>query len=237
MRSTQVEIPPMLRTLRPEREGELVAFDADGVLWPGDMGEDFIEWLLDEGALDARAAWADYRGRYPANDPQGCLVLASFYAGMTPSRLRTQVERFWQQRPPPLDERTTGVMTRLHDAGFEVCVVSGTVRALLLPVLQILPVQHLLALELAVDSPGVYTGAAIGTATFGEGKARALRAVAGSRPVRVAVGNSGLDIAMLELASDLAWAYQPDAALRAAAEAHGWTITETEPLEPPDNLG
>jgi phosphoserine phosphatase len=214
-----------VQRLRPRAPGELVAFDADGVLWPGDVGEDFIEWLLAQGVLDAGAAWRDYRARFPANDPQGCLALARFYTGLTVTQLADLVARYWRDAAPSLDPLTTGALRALHQAGFVVCVVSGTVRALLLPVLERLPVAHLLALELARDDGGRYSGDHTGIPTFAEGKATALRALAGARPVRLAVGNSGLDIAMLRLATDLAWAYHPDPALLAEARQRGWAIT------------
>jgi len=31
----------------------IAAFDADGVLWSGDVSEDFTAWMIDRGEFDA----------------------------------------------------------------------------------------------------------------------------------------------------------------------------------------
>ena len=77
----------------------------------------------------------------------------------------------------------------------------------------------------ASDGEERATGRSTGIVTVGEGKAERLRA-ATSEPIALAVGNSVLDVAMLELSERFRWAVDPDDILRTQAESRGWLITD-----------
>ncbi len=207
------------------------AFDADGVLWRGDVSEDFTRWMIDRGHFDA-GLWPDYIADNTRDRGHGCLSMLRFYRGLDLPDLDKLVADFWQHGG---DRQWIGLITRtirwLSDAGVSVFVVSGTPRPLLEPLQEHLPIPpaQILGLELEVDEHHRATGRHRGTPTFGPGKAEALRD-ATDLPVHLAVGNSVIDIEMLGLSTDLCWAVEPDEPLRARAMQAGWTILDAADL-------
>ena len=74
-------VPEPLRRLAEVDRPRLAVFDADGVLWHGDVSEDFTRWMIDQGHFDA-ALWADYAAAEAADPARGCLQMLQFYKGM-----------------------------------------------------------------------------------------------------------------------------------------------------------
>jgi len=217
-------VPQAVRDLASSDERGLAVFDADGVLWHGDVSEDFTLWMIGEGHFDGRL-WPVYE-RCNAEDPAaGALQILAFYRGMAQKDLRLHVEHFWQStaaRPWLMQVRATVRWAEEH--GFTVFVVSATPSPVLQPLKRHLPVADVLALDLEFDVLGHATGNPAGVTTVGSGKAERVRA-ASRAPVQIAVGNSILDIPMLRMSTGVAWAINPDSALREAAEREGWLIT------------
>lgn len=227
-----LSVPEALRPLAEVEGPRLAAFDADGVLWYGDVSEDFTRWMIEEGHF-ARELWAGYEA-VNADDPaQGCLTILEFYAGMERSRLGELVEEFWRTTPErPWIQPVLDTLSWLTGEGYTLFVVSGTPAPVLAPLPQYLPAgvtAQVLAVELEFelrDGQEQATGRATGVTTIGEGKAERLRA-ATPQPISLAAGNSVLDVAMLDLSQQYRWAIDPDTTLRAHAQSRGWLITDT----------
>lgn len=207
----------------------VAVFDADGVLWRGDVSEDFARWMIEQGHFDG-AAWDSYTGVNAADPAAGCLAILEFYSGMAIESLAACVNEFWRTG----GERgwigpVVGTLRRLAAAGFSIYVVSATPRPVLEPLVQYLPVpaDHILGLELEVNEDGRATGRPHGIVTCGIGKAQALRRLTAA-PVFFAAGNSVLDVEMLRLSEDVRWVIEPDAELREIAEREGWLITDED---------
>ncbi len=217
-------VPPEVRKLSEEDARGLAVFDADGVLWEGDVSEDFTLWMIGEGHFDGQL-WPIYE-RCNAEDPEaGCFQILNFYAGMTLTEIRTHVARFWQCTPErPWLVRVRATVQWMHKLGFSVYIVSGTPDLVLEPLKRHLSVDGVFGLGLEIDDDGRATGQSAGIATVGVGKAERIRA-ASRDPVRLAVGNSVLDIPMLKLSTGIAWAVNPDVDLRGVAETSGWLVT------------
>ena len=66
----------------PNPEAGVAAFDVDGVLWHGDVSEDFTRWMMAGGHFDA-ALWPAYQEAHRVDPARGCLQILSFYVGMT----------------------------------------------------------------------------------------------------------------------------------------------------------
>ena len=222
------EVPEAMLRLAERAGPRAAAFDADGVLWHGDVSEDFTRWMIDRGHFDG-ALWPQYEAVNRGDPAAGCLEILRFYRGRTLADLRAHVAEFWRASPPrPWKPAVIATFRWLAERGFAMYVVSGTPRVVLEPLPKHLPVaaDHVLALELAFDRDGRATGAAAGIVTCGPGKAERLRA-ARAAPVLFAAGNSVLDREMLQLSEQVAWAVDPDAGLRAVAAAAGWPIYST----------
>lgn len=211
-----------------ELDGPRVAvFDADGVLWRGDVSEDFTRWMIKRGHFDA-ALWDSYEADNQQDMALGCLSILRFYIGHNLEDLAEHVTEFW--RTGGERQWISSSLEAIHwlsKAGFAVYVVSGTPRLVLEPLTQYLPIPgtQILGLELAADSDNQATGKASGIPTHGPGKATAIRE-ATTAPIYLAAGNSHIDIEMMTLSKDLHWAIEPDQQLRSVAARENWTIID-----------
>src|SRR5262249_3771938 len=139
--------------------------------------------------------WAQYE-RVNGGDPaRGCLEILRFYRGKSLALLRARVAEFWRSRERRWKAPVVATFRWLAQRGPAVFVVSRTPPVVLEPLVQHLPLrrENLFALELALDRDGRCTGEPAGTVTAGPGKAARLSA-AGVGPLRVAAGNSILDL-------------------------------------------
>lgn len=238
-----LSVPNALRSLSDLEGPRVAAFDADGVLWHGDVSADFTRWMIDRGDF-AADLWPRYEALNSADPARGCLAILEFYIGLEHGRLVELVEEFWRTtKGRPWIRPVIDTMQWLAGEGYSIYVVSGTPAPVLEPLPGYLPgpadlpsTVQVLALELefkgALAGPDQQraTGSSTGIATIGAGKAERLRA-ATRQPIALAVGNSVLDIDMLQLSTHVSWAVNPDATLRAHAESQGWLIT-CEPESP-----
>ncbi len=226
---TETPIPEALRQLAVTAGPGSAVFDADGVLWHGDVSEDFVRWMVAGGHFD-EALWPRYEEVHARDPARGCFEILSFYVGMSKTDIRNCEERFWQTGPERRWlECTMATLRWVVELGFSVYTVSGTPSLVLEPLPTHLPVEMdgILALEMEFDADGLATGRSTGIPTVGAGKAQRVSAEI-EAPVLLSVGNSSLDIEMLQLSERMAWAINPDPALRAAAEREGWLITAEE---------
>ncbi len=226
---TGTSIPEALRQLADTGRTGAALFDADGVLWHGDVSEDFARWMMEEGHFD-ETLWPPYEEIHTRDPARGCFEILNFYVGMSKTDIRDCVERFWDTGPERRWlECTMATLRWVVELGFSVYTVSGTPSLVLEPLPAHLPVEMdgILALEMEFDADGLATGRSTGIPTVGAGKAQRVSAET-EAPVLLAVGNSSLDIEMLQLSERMAWAINPDPVLRAAAEREGWLITAEE---------
>ena len=216
------------------REGPgIAAFDADGVLWSGDVSEDFTAWMIDRGKFDA-ALMPRYAELHHADPAAACVMILEFYRGMAADQICDCVQEFWRTAPPRQWNRDAVQAVRwLIERDISVYIVSGSPSVVLADLHQHLPIEpdHILGVELEFDAENRATGNADGIVTHGPGKAQRLRQ-ASPEPVLVAVGNSILDREMVALSEDVRWAVEPDTALRAIAERDGWLITTLPKMTP-----
>jgi phosphoserine phosphatase len=217
-------VPAFIRELPLPDGPRLAVFDADGVLWQGDIADEFTLAMIESGHVNTGALWPEYQRIFAVDAAAGCRFLLSFYQGWTLADLQPHLDRFWQR------ERRWNlpVIETIHwlvEREFAVWVCSCSPTAFLAPALHQLPIERVLGLEFELDRDGTITGWPAGITTAGPGKADCIRKAAGDRRVLLAAGNSRLDVAMLELASGLAWAIEPDPTLLEAAQRHGWQVT------------
>jgi phosphoserine phosphatase len=113
---------------------------------------------------------------------------------------------------------------RLQAAGVHCWVVSGTNQWLIRAGAEMfeIPPERVLAIANVVRH-GRLTAELRRPFTFRKGKAAAIRAAL-PRPPEMAFGNTANDIAMLECATRLAVAVEPDEELRKMAEQRGWPV-------------
>jgi len=132
---------------------------------------------------------------------------------------------------PALRPEALALLRQHQQAGDTVLIVTATNEFVTRPIAQALGVGELLAMPLARDASGWYTGEIEGTPTMREGKVRRMEQWLAER--RLAWGDvestfysdSMNDVPLLEKV-DHPVATNPDARLRALAQERGWRILD-----------
>lgn len=219
------------RAIDAAAPGAVVAFDADGTLWRGDVGEELLRHLAHQGQLPALQGrggiYAEYERRVQGDPASGYAWAVEVMAGLSAAQLALDCERFFAERFAGRVFRWVApLLARLRRAGLEPWVVSASpalavaagARALGIPAAQVIGVES------AVDG-GRLTSTVRTPISCGEGKVAQL-AARGLRPV-LAFGNGELDLPMLAAAGAAVVVAPPDEpgnALVEAAAARGWPV-------------
>lgn len=150
-------------------------------------------------------------------------------AGRTPAECRALADRFAVEVIVPLFyAEALQCLERHREAGDQILVISATQRFLVEAICAQLDIQHALGTDMEVID-GRYTGLTQGILTYREGKIAALHAWQRqqSRPAETChfYSDSQNDLPLL-CAVDVPHAVNPDATLRAHAEAQGWDILD-----------
>ncbi|MBI3183918.1 MAG: haloacid dehalogenase-like hydrolase [Myxococcales bacterium] len=211
--------------------GGCVALDADGTLWRGDVGEDFLRYLAAEDQLPrhrgSRGVYEEYERRVSRSPAEGYAFAVEVMADFEEAALsrvcgdffrRRFLGRFFAFARPLVDE--------LSAAGLEVWIVSASPRWVVAPGGQELgiPAERVIGVDCGIDR-GRLTGQVFEPIPCGEGKVTLLEG-RGRRPA-LAVGNGELDLPMLsyaERALVIAPYGEERNALVREAERRGWAI-------------
>jgi len=242
------EIRERLSQELAELERPLLAFDADGTLWSGDVGIELFEALLEiegvgEEAMDALRELADRFGIPRASTPTGQAIelydayreeklpddlafamMAWAYAGFDEAELGAflDAELDIPRLEMRLQREVVPILDWARDANVEVAIVSASPRAAIERAAQRLklPVTHVVAMTPAM-SEGRILPRVLEPIPFGQGKVDALFATVPDIDLLGAFGDSGYDAAMLARAR-VSVAVRPKPSLLArAAEVPG----------------
>ena len=207
----------------------VAAFDCDGTLWSGDVGEGFFDWELNQknvvsDALERsmRARYVDYRaGTVP--EAQMCGEMVTMHKGIPESVVMgAATEYFDKAFPGKIFPAMRQLIRRLHDAGCEVWTVSSSNEWVIRAAMKHfeIPEDRILAAAVKIED-GIITDHLIRVPS-GPGKPQALREVV-KKEIDAAFGNARWDTEMLAMAKH-AFAVNPTADLEATARQRGWTI-------------
>jgi phosphatidylglycerophosphatase C len=202
-----------------------VAFDGDGTLWAGDVGEDLFAALLAHGRLEAVAHEALAReAREASLDDSGTAVEiagrihAAYLAGAFPEERVCEIMTWacagWlRSEIDALAERVldaTGFESRLHgealrvvswarERGIALHLVSASPRAIVHAAARRLrfDLANVSSASEVVGEDGVVAPRVHRPIPYGQGKVVRLRERAGQRPLYAAFGDSGFDVPML----------------------------------------
>jgi HAD superfamily phosphoserine phosphatase-like hydrolase len=212
----------------------VAAFDCDGTLWSGDLGERFFDWSLrqEEGIPDILGQGivpAEMRDRYAAykrgeiDETSMCGELTTMYRGRPEPEIMKAAEHFFaksfaRQIFPEMRE----LVSRLHQHGCEIWSVSSSNEWVIRAAMKYfgIPADRILAAKVEVEK-GVATDRLLRVPS-GPGKPQALREVA-KKDIDAAFGNSRWDAEMLAMAKH-AFAINPNPDLEALARERGWTV-------------
>ncbi len=214
----------------PDAQAAAVAFDADGTLWRGDIGEDLLRYLAAEDLLPRHrgrsGVYAEYE-RKVAHDPADAYAYAvAVMAEVEEAALEGWCQDFYARRfEGRLFPWVRPLFEHLQGRGHPVWIVSASplwpvragAKALGVPPSQVIGVCCPVV-------EGRLTGKVEEPVPCGDGKVHWLRA-RGVRP-HLAFGNGDLDLPMLSYAERavVVAPHGEDNALCAAAAEKSWPI-------------
>jgi HAD superfamily phosphoserine phosphatase-like hydrolase len=212
---------------RSARPGGAVAFDGDGTLWSGDVGDDFFAAFLAKGRVEPAAVRAmlalarDHDVLAPAGGAALPVAIHDAYlAGRIPEERAYEMMAYACAGWPAVEVtafarevvQSGGLLARIHPetaklvewakrVGVEAFVVSASPRAVVVEAARALgfDAEHVLAAT-AVEEEGVQCARVLVPIPYGEGKVERLTEKIGARPLYAAFGDNVFDIPLLRLA-------------------------------------
>ena len=220
------------------RRLRLALFDLDHTLLPLDSDYEWGEFTIRIGWNDP-VEFARRNDEFYAHYQAGTLDVHDYVRFATeavrlrgPEAAAAAHQQFMREViTPAIKPQALDLIRQHQQAGDRVLIVTATNEFVTRPIAQALGVQELLAMQLARDASGWYTGAIQGTPTMREGKVRRMEQWLAER--RLAWGDvestfysdSMNDVPLLEKV-DHPVATNPDARLRALAQERGWRILD-----------
>jgi len=210
-------------------EPRVAAFDCDGTLWSGDVGERFFEWELRAGELIPEIMVRPLRERYAAytrgevDEIVMCGEMVTMHRGISEQRMMDAAAQFFDQFfVAQIFPEMRELVRRLRKNGCDVWAVSSSNEWVIRAGMKHfgIPENHVLATRAEVDN-GIITDRLIRVPS-GARKPQALREVA-KNEIEAAFGNSRWDTEMLAMAKQ-AFAINPNPDLESAARQRGWRI-------------
>jgi phosphatidylglycerophosphatase C len=218
------EITERIDRARTAEPNGAIAFDGDGTLWSGDVGEDIFHAMIARNRFEppaheklrktaqehgiaeagsacrlARTLYDEYlEQRFP--EERICELMAWGCAGWT----RDEVAAFARETveagglPTRMHAEVLGVLAWARQAGIEVFIVSASPRGIVEEAARLVGVLP----DHVVAATPLYEGAVMRAAVeqpipYGAGKVTRLRERIGTRPVYAAFGDNVFDVPML----------------------------------------
>ncbi len=215
---------------------KLALFDLDNTLLTGDSDFEWAQFLIDQGVIDREVYEAKNQHFYDQYKA-GTLDIHEFldFQLKPLSRHARKVLDEWHREF--MRSRVRGMMGKpaqdlvdLHRSAGDLCVIiTATNSFVTAPIARAFGVEHLIATE-PEQKDGEFTGRVAGVPSFREGKITRLEAWMAERNLgwgsfsdTTFYSDSLNDLPLLGMVKDPV-AVDPDATLRAHAEAHQWRI-------------
>ena len=217
----------------------LTLFDLDHTLLSGDSDVLWCDFLIDQGLLDRTsfaARNADMDARYRAGTV-GVEEFANFYVGTLAGRTRAQWEPLRKEFlatviVPRIGKDAIDLVQRHLDSDDLVVMTTATNRFITELTADYLEIEHLIATEPEMQQ-GQFTGRTAGTLNMRDGKVVRLHGWLADIGYALsdfdshAYSDSINDLPLLQ-AVQRAVAVDPDARLRAEADARGWQVLQLQ---------
>lgn len=224
-------------TSEPRRQ-RLALFDLDHTLLPLDSDYEWGEFTIRIGWNDP-VEFARRNDEFYAHYQAGTLNVHDYVRFATEAvRLRgpeaaaaAHLQFMRDVIGPAIQPQALNLIRQHQAAGDEVLIVTATNEFVTTPIARALGVEQLLAVQLARDARGWYTGEIDGIPTMREGKVRRMEQWLSERQLgwgdveSTFYSDSMNDVPLLEKVSHPV-ATNPDPRLRALAQERGWRILD-----------
>lgn len=226
--SAQTKFVESVLSLKPL----VAAFDCDGTLWSGDVGEGFFSWELQGGLVSesiahwARSRYADYKAGLVDEDTM-CGEMVTMHHSLQEEVVQQACDAYFNSGVGiSIFPEMHRLVERLRESECEVWAVSSSNQWVIRSAMRSLgiPQNRILAAEVAVEN-GTITDRLIRVPS-GPGKVEALRSVLKHAP-DCAFGNAIWDREMLAM-SIHPFAINPSSGLKEIAITNGWTIYQPQ---------
>jgi HAD superfamily hydrolase (TIGR01490 family) len=214
----------------------LAIFDLDNTLIEGDSDAEWPRFLIKRGLLpqEHRQQSEVFYQQYL----EGTLDIAvalDFQLRHLGAFSRPQLDALHAEYMeefirPIIPQKARDLLAAHHAQGDLVMIITATNRFITAPIARELGVEHLIAIELEQDAAGNFTGRPEGIPSFRDGKITRLEIWLRERDLTLAsfdqtffYSDSHNDLPLLSLVNHPV-AVDPDATLRAHAQAHGWPV-------------
>ncbi len=236
---TAAAVVARIEAARRARPGGAIAFDGDGTLWSGDVGDDFLRAFLAKGRVEppaaaAMRALADKHGILAPASGSGlpAALYEAYIAGSVPEEPTCEMVAYacagWLEAEVIAFARDVvtrgGMRARLHAETvslvewaarekIEAFVVSASPSVVVREAARDLgfDAAHVLAATVVVTD-GVVSAEVLSPIPYGEGKVTRLTEKTGARPLYAAFGDNVFDVPLLR-AAEVAVAVRPKARL------------------------
>jgi len=221
-------LPPavarLVDTITREHAGQSVVFDADGTLWRGDVGEDFLRYAIHRRLFEA--SYERYEALLTQSPARAYAYCVEVMGALPLAELESHCASFFTAR---FHGRIFGfvrpLLARLSAAGCPVWICSASPRWIVVPGALALgiPAARVIGVTCEVKD-GKLTGEVEQPVPVGPGKVSWLQRL--SLTPALAVGNGDFDLEMLEFARHALVVSPPDSQnqLVLGALARGWPI-------------
>ena len=222
---------------------KLALFDLDHTLLPIDSDHAWGEFTIALGWCD-RAHFARQNDAYYADYQAGTLDVHDYVRFATrafrergPDAAAQAHARFMREViEPVIRPEALALLQRHRAAGDRIVIITATNEFVTRPIAQALGVNELIAVELARDSAGWFTGEIVGTPSMREGKVTRLQQWLHAQGLdwhdvdSTFYSDSRNDLPLLHRVNHPV-ATNPDDTLRAVAQEKGWPILDLFPTQ------
>jgi phosphoserine phosphatase len=217
-------VSSLIERVTKEHAGQSVVFDADGTLWRGDVGEDFLRFAIHRRLFDA--SYERYEELLAESPARAYAYCVEVMRGQPEASLREHCAAFFTERfHGRIFSFVRPLLKRLEQAGCPVWICSASPKWIVLPGALALGIPEARVIGVTCEvRDGVLTGAVELPVPVGPGKVHWLKRFEVSPAL--GVGNGDFDVDMLEFATHGLVISPPDSRnqLVMGAEARGWPI-------------
>lgn len=230
-----------MTTTTNDQRPRLALFDLDHTLLPLDSDYEWGQFTARKGLVHS-AAFAQRNAEFFEQYRAGTLDLNEYmqFATEAVRKLGPEASHAAHQMfmaeviEPAIAPQALALIAKHRDAGDTIAIVTATNEFVTTPIAKALQIEHLLAVNLARDSSGWFSGHIDGVPTSREGKVTRMAQWLAARnwdwdKVHTTFYSDSMnDIALLERVN-VPVATNPDATLRQLAAQRGWAILDLFP--------
>ncbi len=205
--NNETTLKTVLETLKetlPQIENPVAAFDADGTLWPIDMGETFFSYQINNQLVELpEKPWEYYLNMHAERPRDAYLWLAQINKGQKLSQVQAWAQQACDEKNVSVFNEQKEIISFLHDNNVDVYIVTASVKWAVEPAAKLynIPASNVIGIVTDVND-GVVSDVQGGPITYREGKVAALIEKTGQKHF-YGSGNTMGDISLLEEATHM----------------------------------